>query len=629
MQKQSVPEQPEGRKQVLASAFYRYHHQTKHTVESLFSGNHRLDWANQPDPFRTYDGAPVIDLDTSIEVSNLNFFETLISFQENLRRSPEDIRSFLERNAEPPSQMSLNRVPSIMAPTARFVSNLLFYSMAISAWKQVVGTDHRWALRVNASSGNLHPTDTHILIRDIDGIEAGAYHYRVDKHQLERRVEKDLVTPLCKALGTSFEPPRLMICLTSIFWREAWKYQSRAFRYCQHDLGHALATVSMAAASLGWTTRILSLFPDGELADALGLSTAEGSRGSDERSSETLSDERPLALVALAPLNESTFPSHEKPNSIFGGTAPAHFAIGAQQSIGTPNVLSKSEVPYSSIQKVYESTVYSTEDWKAAREQIDALQISDEPPPLPSTIVASADAIETEHVLSKASSDCVHDSVHKTIRVRRSAVDMDGETGMTKAHLEYILACATSGFAADFQSCDRYSGTSDGTTSASERISTDGLHLIKLFLYVNRVDGLARGLYYYDRGNQLLVPLLLRDVRELAKQVSCFQDIAADGAFAISMIADFNLGYSLFKDRAYRLAHYEAGFIGQILYLTACALGHDSTGIGCFIDDAINEFLALPEGEEVIYNFTFGKAVIDERLTTLPSYEFDDPAIGR
>lgn len=205
---------------------------------------------------------------------------------------------------------------------------------------------------------------------------------------------------------------------------------------------------------------------------------------------------------------------------------------------------------------------------------------------------------------------------------------MDGETGMSKAHLEYILACATSGFAADFQSCDRYAETTIETSHARQRVPTGGLHLVKLFLYINRVDGLARGLYYYDRGNQLLVPLLLRDVRELAKQVSCFQDIASDGAFAVSMIADFNLGYSLFKDRCYRLAHYEAGFIGQILYLSACALGHDSTGIGCFVDDAINQFLALPEGEEVIYNFTFGKAVVDERLTTLPSYKFDDSVIG-
>ena len=35
-----------------------------------------------------------------------------------------------------------------------------------------------------------------------------------------------------------------LVALTSIHWREAWKYGERAFRYCQHDLGHAIAAVA-------------------------------------------------------------------------------------------------------------------------------------------------------------------------------------------------------------------------------------------------------------------------------------------------------------------------------------------------------------------------------------------------
>ena len=42
------------------------------------------------------------------------------------------------------------------------------------------------------------------------------------------------------AAGTS-----CLVALTSIHWREAWKYGERAFRYCQHDLGHAIAAVSI------------------------------------------------------------------------------------------------------------------------------------------------------------------------------------------------------------------------------------------------------------------------------------------------------------------------------------------------------------------------------------------------
>ena len=43
-----------------------------------------------------------------------------------------------------------------------------------------------------------------------------------------------------------------LVALTSIHWREAWKYGERAFRYCQHDLGHAIAAVRLAAALVGW-----------------------------------------------------------------------------------------------------------------------------------------------------------------------------------------------------------------------------------------------------------------------------------------------------------------------------------------------------------------------------------------
>src|ERR1700683_2493825 len=39
---------------------FAYHQATKHTYQSVRTGAHFLDWANQPDPFRTYEGAPTI-----------------------------------------------------------------------------------------------------------------------------------------------------------------------------------------------------------------------------------------------------------------------------------------------------------------------------------------------------------------------------------------------------------------------------------------------------------------------------------------------------------------------------------------------------------------------------------------
>src|SRR5437660_12483691 len=43
------------------------------------------------------------------------------------------------------------------------------------------------------------------------------------------------------ALMAAFPEDSFLVGLSSIHWREAWKYGERAFRYCQHDVGHALA----------------------------------------------------------------------------------------------------------------------------------------------------------------------------------------------------------------------------------------------------------------------------------------------------------------------------------------------------------------------------------------------------
>ena len=63
--------------------------------------------------------------------------------------------------------------------------------------------------------------------------------------------------------------------LSSVHWREAWKYGERAFRYCQHDVGHALASLRIAAAALGWRLVLLDSVSDGTLASLLGLDRDE------------------------------------------------------------------------------------------------------------------------------------------------------------------------------------------------------------------------------------------------------------------------------------------------------------------------------------------------------------------
>ena len=135
------------------------------------------------------------------------------------------------------------------------MSQLFFDSLSLSAWKQA--GDVTWALRVNPSSGNLHPTEGYLVCGPMDGLTEAPVvcHYAPREHALEVRAEFSLET--WRALVAELPDEAILVGLSSIHWREAWKYGERAFRYCQHDVGHAIAAVSLAAAGLGWQATLL------------------------------------------------------------------------------------------------------------------------------------------------------------------------------------------------------------------------------------------------------------------------------------------------------------------------------------------------------------------------------------
>ena len=91
------------------------------------------------------------------------------------------------------------------------------------------------------------------------------------------------------------------------------------------------------------------------------------------------------------------------------------------------------------------------------------------------------------------------------------------------------------------------------------------------------------------------------------------------------MIADFEEPIRRYGAWFYSRLHWEAGLLGQVLYLEAEAAGIRSTGIGCFFDDVMHEVLGL-EGPafQTLYHFTVGGHVDDPRLRILTR----SPSIG-
>ena len=103
--------------------------------------------------------------------------------------------------------------------------------------------------------------------------------------------------------------------------------------------------------------------------------------------------------------------------------------------------------------------------------------------------------------------------------------------------------------------------------------------------------------------------------------MSCFHEITSDGYFSIGMIAEYEAPLRRYGPWFYPRLFWEAGVIGQVLYLEAEAAGIRSTGIGCYFDDPMRDVLGVRDyAYQDLYHFTIGGSVDDTRLKILPSY---------
>lgn len=485
-----------------------YHEQTKHYYNRYARSLGYLDWEQQPNPYRSYNGATKfpLSLASSFDLTYRELFEQ----KEACEISYESLSSFFR------------------------------YALGLAAKKRFGASS--WELRINASSGNLHPTEAYCILSAVEGLEdvSALYHYNSYYHELESLANFDIVLP-----DDSF-----IVVLSSVIYREMWKYGERCYRYCALDFGHAYRALEVAAKLHGWQVKPLGVSEE----------VCEHLTGLDQK--DRL-DERELESADIACIvgkGDVTFDEN-----ILKSLQIEHFDNIA-------NRLCERYQRYEIVEEMDRAT-------KASVVHIDQMQ--DTP--------KSSNKQATEVILK-----------------RRSAQAFNPYTSTME--LELLLELLA------------------GTKMKDAKID--------LVLYVHSVAGLERGLYLYKRSEmelQLkeefafkevaegLMLLQEGDVRAVAKNLSCKQDIAGDSAFAISMIADFEDVAK--EDIRYKERLFEAGRIGQQLYLDATSLGYAATGIGCFFDDAIHNLLGVDTAKaQVVYNFTIGKPIVDMRLQTLEPY---------
>ena len=513
-----------------------YHQRTKHSLQRYAKGPETIDWDDQPDPFRRFSGCEVVTLPTPGQ-------EIAVLFSD--LDNPQTI---------PAQSLVLDSI-----------GLLLELAFGLSAWKQFGPS--RWALRCNPSSGNLHPTEAYLISTGNDFIKSGVYHYVSHDHLLEQRCQ------FTEMSGDS----AVLIGLSSIHWREAWKYGERAYRYCQHDTGHALGALRYAAAVLGWTVELLTEWSDAEISSLLGIDRSD--------------DFKPL--------------EHEAPDII----CRIHPAAG-NKAFDAKTLLEYAQAAAWS-GKADSLRAYHLYKWPI----IDEVAVNAHKPP-------TQEARWQATVKSLPSSTCAQPAT-TIIRQRRSAQQFDGKMSPLPAADFYRMLAAVLPTSAAFgfwpwapkihlfMFVHRVEGLSPGLyallrdDAALESLQTATL---SQFDWQKQADNLP---FYH---------LYSGDLKQTAKTLSCHQPIASDSAFSLAMVADFRATVENTPWR-YRYLFWECGLIGQVLYLEAEAAGVRGTGIGCYFDDSVHEILGITDDAfQSLYHFTVGKPLEDKRLQTFPAY---------
>ena len=517
-----------------------YHQQTKHHHQRYARSPGYLDWDNQPLPCRLFEGAPQIRLPLIDKDRDLPY----ASLYDSIEGSSDSI-------------------------SIESVASMLELSMGLSAWKKYGAAE--WALRMNPSSGNLHPTECYLLLPDFPQQRACVAHYNPYLHVLEELALVDRSqSDWLKSFGG------FGIILTSVPWREAWKYGERAFRYCQHDLGHALGALRFACNLNGWKMSLIPQISVETLVHFLGFDQLRWVEGETEH------------VDCLCWVEGKQHDSNE---------LSAWF--GSQQNLKyqhPPNRLSAEHVDWGIIDRVQQASQSG------------------------GSVVLQTSSISNPSDSSLSSAF----TAEAIIRRRRSAQNYERQGSRTDlatfSHaLEKTLpmnGCPFDVFPFEAQ--------------VHLAIFVHAVENLEPGLYM-----LVRNSEHFDSLKQLsdlnfdwhqviqdlpLYRLQRGDFRVVAQLISCHQAIAGDSAYSLGMLAHFDS--VLTQDPSlYPRLFWETGLVGQVLYLESEAQDLRATGIGCFFDDEMHKILGFKGTEwQSLYHFTVGKHVDDTRLQTEPPY---------
>jgi SagB-type dehydrogenase family enzyme len=478
-------------------------------------GGHSLDWSNQPGVYKDYSGIDPLSLPKDVAL-------------------PEEKVSSLIRERGPRDGKA--------APDIRDLSAILRLTYSLTA--RARHPDGDVYFRSAASAGALYPTEIYVAAHRVEGLEDGLYHFAIHHHGLYPLRKQDLGSHIAGVVEMpGNKDPVLTFFLTAIFFRSAWKYRDRSYRYHLLDTGHVIENLALALKAHGFPYDVSYDFEDKKVNHLLGL---------EETREVTLA-------VARVPGRHPIRDAEEK-------EVPA-----LPREIGDASRVSPYEIDYPAVGEVHRAGTLAGPGGKAAPEMIRDLGFAPSsrqrlaPPTLWPEVTDYREALFRR-------------------RSRRNFVKESFRKDGTGALLESLCRCGSEPF-------DRERGY--GASLAIGFLAGEG-------------EPLAPGFYMLDPSSESVGQVAAGALTQRMARICLDQAWLKNAALHFLFLSNLDTLDRTRGARGYRYAMLTAGRMGERLYIAATAMGMGCCGIGAFYDGEAAGLLGLNEASRLLYLVAVG-----------------------
>jgi SagB-type dehydrogenase family enzyme len=223
-----------------------FHETTKHSEFSLRMSAHYLDWDNKPHPFKVYNSLPSIPPPGDFPHPKMKALDAITTLPSKDETKPIDLGTLAE---------------------------ILFFSAGITRKMRTRAGVHY--MRAAPATGALYPIELYLICGDVQGLDPGVYHFSPLDFTLVKLREGNHTSELTSSDGTSGGTWPVTIALTSLAWRNAWKYENRSYRHWFWDAGVIAANMLAVSAAEELPARIDVGFVDSKIDRLLGLTAGK------------------------------------------------------------------------------------------------------------------------------------------------------------------------------------------------------------------------------------------------------------------------------------------------------------------------------------------------------------------